>query len=436
MSAVRAAKQRTGHRASRARGLTLIEMMIALALSAFLLLGLVQVFGASKSAYATSDALARIQENSRFALDFVQRDVRMIGHMGCVSDASRYLDGGTEVRNRLFASPSGGPPPTVFPEDVAPTSLRDFALSFKIPVEGYEATGTGVGASIDRSATTNPTAASAATDYSPNVNASLWAELNSGDVRPVAGSDILVVRFFGVESVPASYIGAANEITLSHAPTDANFVVQNGMYGISDCLGASMFQATSAYNSGTRKFTAATSGLNRRDFGTELYPEGGHLFRAESYVYFVGISATRAVPSLYRLEYDYTAAGVTGRKEELVEGVETMQLLYQWDLDRLNANQLPDGDPEALATAATVGAWASAPRTRIDAWRRVGAVRLGLLIRGEQGVGAPVRNETSGATSLGAAYAVLGTNYTPPNDARVRQSYETTVALRNRLYGN
>ena len=59
-----------------ARGVSLIEMMIALAIGTFLILGLARVFSASRTAYQLSEGVSRVQENGRFAIDFIQRDLR------------------------------------------------------------------------------------------------------------------------------------------------------------------------------------------------------------------------------------------------------------------------------------------------------------------------------------------------------------------------
>ena len=68
------------------RGLSLVELMVALAIGLLLLLGLVEIFGASRAAFSSAEGSARIQENSRFALEFLRRDARMAGHMGCLNE--------------------------------------------------------------------------------------------------------------------------------------------------------------------------------------------------------------------------------------------------------------------------------------------------------------------------------------------------------------
>ena len=62
------------------RGLTIVELLVALVLSLLLLTGVVQVFLASKQTYATNEAMSVLQENGRFALEFLGRSVRLGGY--------------------------------------------------------------------------------------------------------------------------------------------------------------------------------------------------------------------------------------------------------------------------------------------------------------------------------------------------------------------
>ncbi len=50
-------------------------------LSLLLLTGIIQVFLASKQTYATNEAMSVLQENGRFALEFIARSVRMGGYV-------------------------------------------------------------------------------------------------------------------------------------------------------------------------------------------------------------------------------------------------------------------------------------------------------------------------------------------------------------------
>jgi type IV pilus assembly protein PilW len=65
-------------------GLSLVEILVALVISIFLLGGIVQVYLGNRAAYSFSDASSRVQENGRFALDALARDLRMAGFFGCM----------------------------------------------------------------------------------------------------------------------------------------------------------------------------------------------------------------------------------------------------------------------------------------------------------------------------------------------------------------
>ena len=61
------------------RGLTLVELMIAMALGLFLLLGVVSVFLAQRQAYRTNEDLAGLQNHARVAFELMAREIRESG---------------------------------------------------------------------------------------------------------------------------------------------------------------------------------------------------------------------------------------------------------------------------------------------------------------------------------------------------------------------
>lgn len=67
----------------RQTGLSLVELMIAITLGLVLMAGVVQMFVSSKTVYTTQQNLTRIQETGRLAIEFLSRDLRMAGNMGC-----------------------------------------------------------------------------------------------------------------------------------------------------------------------------------------------------------------------------------------------------------------------------------------------------------------------------------------------------------------
>jgi type IV pilus assembly protein PilW len=71
---------------NKQKGLTLIEIMIALLLGVFLLGGVIGIFINTKQTYRVQDALSRLQENGRYAIEFIARDIRMTDYRACATD--------------------------------------------------------------------------------------------------------------------------------------------------------------------------------------------------------------------------------------------------------------------------------------------------------------------------------------------------------------
>lgn len=66
-------------------GLTLIEMMVALAIGSFLIIGAVQVYSQSRQAYIVNESIAKVQDTATFAMDAIESDLRMASNWGRMS---------------------------------------------------------------------------------------------------------------------------------------------------------------------------------------------------------------------------------------------------------------------------------------------------------------------------------------------------------------
>lgn len=64
-------------------GLTLVELMIGLMVGMLIIGAVLYVFLGSRLTYKYNDAMGRIQENGRTAIDMISHDVRMAGFIGC-----------------------------------------------------------------------------------------------------------------------------------------------------------------------------------------------------------------------------------------------------------------------------------------------------------------------------------------------------------------
>jgi type IV pilus assembly protein PilW len=103
-------------------GMTLIELMVALAIGAFLMIGAITVFMQSRTTFRVTESLARMQENARFALDLIETDVRMAHYWGLNTVTST-------VANR--AAPTAG----AFPGLVHPCG-NNWAVNLDQAVQG------------------------------------------------------------------------------------------------------------------------------------------------------------------------------------------------------------------------------------------------------------------------------------------------------------
>ena len=379
-----------------ALGLSLIELMIALLIGSILMLGVIQVFSASRNAYQLSQGMARVQENGRFAMDYLQRDVRMVGHYGCVNDQARL-----QTPNLFTSYVTGG----------------DNELNFAISLQGYEANGTGPEDTV--------TMATPQAGWQPGLPAYLSV------LNPKPGSDIIVLRFFQGSGVPVTVV-SPEQLTVLAANWRAltgDGIGNPALFGVADCTYADIFQA-SATNPGAGTVDTTSSGGVRTgipDFvGHYTATPSGQatLYRAESMVYYVATRQGAAVSSLYRTRFgtDVNGTTVTTATEELVEGIDSIQLIYGQD-QSTDVSSLT-GNVGRLATANTLGPAVA----NENAWRSVEQVRIGVIASSADVAASAQRTEVS--------LTALGTTFTAPNDGRFRSSYESVVALRNRLYGN
>ena len=70
------------HRCKRSKGVTLIELLIALVISAILVAGIYRVFVRQQKSYATQEQVADMQQNVRVAINRMIREIRMAGFGG------------------------------------------------------------------------------------------------------------------------------------------------------------------------------------------------------------------------------------------------------------------------------------------------------------------------------------------------------------------
>jgi type IV pilus assembly protein PilW len=77
------------------RGMSLVELMVAMAIGVFLLAGAITVFGKTRDLYRTNDSAARLQETARYAMSTIEADLRMANYWGLMSRADLVENGPT-----------------------------------------------------------------------------------------------------------------------------------------------------------------------------------------------------------------------------------------------------------------------------------------------------------------------------------------------------
>lgn len=74
---------------ARVRGVSLIELMVALVISLVLIGGAIQVYVNSRKNYDVNEGVVRLQENARYALSIIEPDIRMANSWGLLKG---YID--------------------------------------------------------------------------------------------------------------------------------------------------------------------------------------------------------------------------------------------------------------------------------------------------------------------------------------------------------
>jgi type IV pilus assembly protein PilW len=447
------------------RGVSLIELMVALVIASLLAIGIVQIFDSTRAAFNTNSALARAQEGSRYALDYIQKDLRLVGHMGTRNEQSAQPGSSAgalpnHLYNHLAPEAGNGRPET------APWIYR-----LDVPIQAFEYNGTGIGATY--SMTADPELSAAATEWTP----ALPVELTSLVGSAMRGSDILVIRYLSAEFVTTintaerpDGMPVVADIPFSpdtgrivwnndpaYAPGLSNFIRQGGVYAFSNASAISLFQINRA--AGNVAFAVGGDGMNSRGWvnpGPPAVPSNalgvaentsdyGRLLPIHRFnfaVYYVALGAD-GQPALFRVGLKDAptapdAAGSLGAPEELVAGVDALQTVFGVvNCSPAAAGCVRDSDqPRGYLTAAGVnaGSWQTNADTACGTagacvrWGDVVNARVALLTRSNQGSAAQLESQVS--------RNVAGATFTPnASDRRFRQVYETHVSLRNRNRG-
>jgi len=383
------------------KGFTLVELMVAGALGILLLGAVIAIYLSSKSTFVATQGIARSQETTRFAVNFLKRDIRLSGFRDCA--------GGSASRMYLNDTVEGFPP------------------GLENGIFGWEFNGTDAGDNYDlaydevREPFTQAEVAQARTDNT--IGAGQGVGTNSvrnlpaliAGFEPLRGSDILTMTI----SEPLDVI---LETQVNQRATRLNVVdiagnavasgiAQDRVLQVGDCSAVDMFQnrATDGDSFVSLEPAGGAQPGNRLNADFQWQKKWGAeatLYETTTKVYFVGTGAG-GKPSLFVYSTNCgLAAGCQANQAELVEGVENMQILYGEDTNQ-------DGTIDSYLSADNV----------VD-FRGVRSVKVSLLVRS---------TGTSADGPINQVYSLNGeTTIAPPVDTNQRFVNNTTIFLHNR----
>jgi len=180
-----------------------------------------------------------------------------------------------------------------------------------------------------------------------------------------------------------------------------------------DCQKASIFQLTDINPGGgvDELVHAAGGGFDPGNDPSAWGPDQGYglgaqVARLETHAFYIGQGANGR-PSLFQLRLQWVDATTSEfDAEELVTGVDTLQIRYGLDTDN-------SGAPNTWISADGVGDWAD-----------VLSAEITLLVRAD---------EEYGSEPDTVVYSLVDMQFDPVDDRRLRQIYSTTIGMRNRL---
>ncbi len=361
-------------------GTTLIETLIAVALSIFMLAGMLQIMNGTRQTNRLEEALTDLQETGRFAIDALSETVSYRGFQGCMMPVTISVTDEDNVNwdNAIYTQPRALNFPST---NLAQTSLR-----------GFE---------VDSAGTWSPDPSNLAS------NSDLLALKTTNTIKPIPGSDVISIQYADPTGVPLSSNMSSSNSDVVIDDTSFN-LQQDDLVFVGDCAMGDLFRvsnnpSTIAPIALEHRISSNTVNSLRRAYTVDAQVRPFHVD-----TFFVANTGRKNITgkSIYAL-YQYDAAGNTN---ELIEGVENLQILY--------GEQLANGSISY--------------RTSSDAtlnMRKVVSVQLGLLVT------SPIEAAPQTDTNT---YALPGENIGPSTTIAhsggkfFRKVFSRTVQLRNR----
>lgn len=370
----------------RARGFSLVEMMVAITLAMIVTAGVISVFIGSRSAYEATSGTAALTDGGRFALSFISNSVRSAGYMSCT----------TAPNLQSTLTPAG----TALP------------FTFNQALGGFEAVGTGPNtayalapAPVVSDSNTSHWLANASAAI-PGLDAAI-SSLPTG--APVENNDVLIVRST-LRNAQSVYVSAIADGASSFTVNDLGSLSLSAgpqLAVISDCAKGVVFQINGLGIPTpnvvvTHNASGGAGGNSISPFPVSFSP-GSQVTPVDTVVYFIAPGADTD-GALWVSDLN---AGTGFTATELVPDIEAMQILYGLDTNKT----------QNVANYVTAD--------QVTDFNAVMSVKVALLAASAPGSANP--------PAVANTYNLLGTTVTAPIDRRSRQVFEETIAVRNAL---
>lgn len=361
-------------------GFTIIEIMVAVTLSLIVLAGVIQIYFGSKATSRLQEASSEVQESGRFAIDFISKDVRMAGYIGCAN--SDFV----AVSNNVSTTQAGN------------ADARTTAATFDGTngIIGYDYDGIILNFPADL---TNYGLApyNSSTPVAGDVIGETSIIYMQG-ARGCQGGDIVCHNNASstVKACPGT-IGNVNSAEYRIANNDTCQIAQNDIVLLSNCVTADIHAVTNNPSGSNYVTIGHGSSLNNSSDLTASYGSGSSIYKMSVQLYYIGMG-TSGRPALFRSEL----RGNTMVAEELVEGIYDMAITYGED---------PDAD--------------NAPNRYVEAedvtnWEEVISARISLF----------TRSRRDDVAEVPTTYRFDAGDVT---DSRLRREFTSTITLRNRV---
>lgn len=254
-------------------GLSLIELMIAMTIGLVLTVAIGQIYLGTRSVYRVTENNARIQENGRYIMEELSRDIRMAGYLGCAKDSS--------VNNLVSTGTSW--------------------VKFTEALRAYD---------------------SVPASPAPSIG------VTAADVR--AGTDVIRIQRAGYTGTQLDGNLDSDNANIQVDDNGAGFKTGD-VFIISDCVKTDVFEASTVSNGSGKVTVAHANNVNLDNKLSKAYQERSDIMRFVNNLYYIGTGANDCPPlALCRKELQ---GNTLSAPRVLADNVENMQVKVGEDVN-------------------------------------------------------------------------------------------------------